>query len=137
MPTAVAVLSATLCFLSTTASFAGEKEIEKLRARSSRNGGTLQRARRTSERLSFLRSGWPHVCDYHLGKSRKSTRRGADRRRASKALWHNDIVKHFALAGIGQDNEFVGQVTADRTAFGDHRDRAQAHAGERAQVSDD
>ena len=47
------------------------------------------------------------------------------------------VAKHFALAGIGQDDEFVGQIAADRAALRHHRDRAQPHARESAQIGDE
>ena len=47
------------------------------------------------------------------------------------------VAKHLALAGVGENDEFVGQIAADRSAFRHHRDRAQAHAGEGAQIGDE
>ncbi len=47
------------------------------------------------------------------------------------------VAKHLALAGFGQDDEFVGQIAADRAAFRHHRDRTQPHPGESAQIGDE
>ena len=42
-----------------------------------------------------------------------------------------------ALAGLGQDDELVAEIPADRPRVGGHRDRLQPHARERAQVGDE
>ena len=47
------------------------------------------------------------------------------------------VTEYFAFAGVGEDNELVRKFAADRPAFGNHRNRAQPHARERAQVSDE
>ena len=47
------------------------------------------------------------------------------------------VAEHGALAGVGQDDELVAEVAADRAGVGAHRDRLQAHAGEGAQVGDE
>ena len=47
------------------------------------------------------------------------------------------VAEHLALAGVGQHDEFVGEIAADRAAFRHHRDRLQAHAREGAQVRDE
>ena len=44
------------------------------------------------------------------------------------------MAEHLALAGGGQDDEFVAEVAADRAGVGDHRDRGQAEAREGAQI---
>ena len=69
----------------------------------------------------------------------------ASRRRSSKstsASGHGEIeivavAEHFALAGVGQHDEFVGEIAADRAALRHHRDRLQAHAREGAQIGDE
>ena len=47
------------------------------------------------------------------------------------------VAKHLALAGIGEDDELVAEIAADRPGIGDHRDRLQTHAREGAQVGDE
>ena len=37
------------------------------------------------------------------------------------------VAEHGAFAGVGEDDEFVAQVAADRTGVGPHRDGGQAH----------
>ena len=44
------------------------------------------------------------------------------------------VAVDLALAGLGQDDELVAEVAADRTRIGPHRDRLQAEAREGAQV---
>ena len=44
---------------------------------------------------------------------------------------------HFALAGFGEDDEFVRQVAADRPGIGHHRDRLEPHAREGPQIGDE
>ena len=44
------------------------------------------------------------------------------------------MAEHLALAGIGQDDEFVAEVAADRPGVGAHRDRLQAHPREGAEI---
>ena len=47
------------------------------------------------------------------------------------------MAVHLALAGVGEDDEFVRQVAADRAGVGAHRDRLQAEPREGAQVGDE
>ncbi len=47
------------------------------------------------------------------------------------------VAEHFALAGVGENDELVAEVAADRAGVGLHRDRLQAEARERAQVGDE
>ncbi len=47
------------------------------------------------------------------------------------------MAKHLALAGGGQNREFVAQVAADRPGLGDHGDRLEPHAREGAQIGDE
>ena len=47
------------------------------------------------------------------------------------------VAEHLALAGRGQDDEFVGQIAADRSGLGHHRYRLQAHARESTQIGDE
>ena len=42
-----------------------------------------------------------------------------------------------ALAGVGENDEFVAEVAADRAGVGAHRDRLQPHAREGAQIGDE
>ena len=44
------------------------------------------------------------------------------------------MAEDLALAGVGQNDEFVAEVAADRAGVGAHRDRLQAHAREGAQI---
>ena len=44
------------------------------------------------------------------------------------------MAEHGALAGVGQDDELMAQVAADRPGVGAHRDRLQAHPREGAQI---
>src|SRR5262249_33556257 len=46
------------------------------------------------------------------------------------------VAKHLALAGVGQNDELMREIAADRSALSHHRNRAQAHAGEGTQISD-
>ena len=43
----------------------------------------------------------------------------------------------FALAGLGQNDEFMAEITADRAGVGAHRDRLQPHPREGAQIGDE
>jgi hypothetical protein len=47
------------------------------------------------------------------------------------------VAKHFALAGVGQNDEFMAEVAADRPGLGAHRDRLQAQPREGAQIGDE
>ena len=47
------------------------------------------------------------------------------------------VAEHFALAGLGQNDEFVAEIAADRPRFRRHRDRGQPHPREGAQISDE
>ena len=47
------------------------------------------------------------------------------------------MAEHFALAGLGEDDELVAQVAADRPGVGTHRDRLQAEPREGAQIGDE
>ena len=40
----------------------------------------------------------------------------------------------LALAGVGENDEFVAEIAADRAGLGHHRHRFQSHAGEGAQI---
>ena len=44
---------------------------------------------------------------------------------------------HFALAGVGEDDEFVREISADRAGVGAHRDRLQSEPREGAQIRDE
>ena len=44
------------------------------------------------------------------------------------------VAEDFRLAGIGQDDEFVAEIATDRAGVGAHRNSAQAHAREGAQI---
>ncbi len=52
-------------------------------------------------------------------------------------LGQSAMAEHLALAGLGQDDEFMAQVAADRPGIGAHRDRLQPHAVEGAQIGDE
>ncbi len=47
------------------------------------------------------------------------------------------VAEHLRLARLGQHQEFVAEVAADRPGLGAHRYRRQAHAVERAQIGDE
>ena len=47
------------------------------------------------------------------------------------------IIEHPALTGIGEDDELMGEIAADRAGIGLHRNGAQAHAGVGLQVGDE
>jgi hypothetical protein len=47
------------------------------------------------------------------------------------------VAEHLALAGVGEDDELVAEVAADGPGLRRHRNRAQSHARERAQVGDE
>ena len=47
------------------------------------------------------------------------------------------VAEDLALAGLGEDDELVGEIAADRAGFGDHRDRLQAEPREGAQIGDE
>ena len=47
------------------------------------------------------------------------------------------VAKHFQLAGLREDDEFVTEVAADRPELGAHGDRFESHAIEGAQVSNE
>ena len=51
-------------------------------------------------------------------------------------LLERGVVKDFALAGRGEDDEFVAEVAADRPRRGLHRHRLDAHPLEGAQISE-
>ena len=53
------------------------------------------------------------------------------------ALDQSAVAEHLALPGAGEDDELVAEVAADRAGVGAHRDRAQPHAGEGAQIGDE
>jgi hypothetical protein len=44
------------------------------------------------------------------------------------------VAEHGAFAGLGQDDELVAEVAADRAGVGAHRHRLQAHAREQVQI---
>src|SRR5690606_6471500 len=44
------------------------------------------------------------------------------------------VTEYGALAGIGQDDEFVAEITADRAGIRTHRDRGKPQAGIGAQI---
>ena len=47
---------------------------------------------------------------------------------------HVAVAKDLALAGVGENDEFVAEIAADRAGLGHHRHRFQSHAGEGAQI---
>ena len=47
------------------------------------------------------------------------------------------MTEHLALAGIGQDDEFMAEIAADRPGIGAHRDRLQPQAREGAEIGDE
>ena len=47
------------------------------------------------------------------------------------------MAEDLALAGLGQDDELVAEIAADRAGIGPHRDRLQAQAREGAQIGDE
>ena len=47
------------------------------------------------------------------------------------------MAEHLAFAGLGQDDELVAEIAADRAGVGAHRNGLQAHAGEGAQIGDE
>ena len=47
------------------------------------------------------------------------------------------VTEHFRLAGIGEDDEFMAEIAADRPGVGAHRDRFQAKPREGAQVGNE
>jgi hypothetical protein len=47
------------------------------------------------------------------------------------------VQEDLALAGVGQDDEFVAEIAADRAGGGPHRDGLQPHAREGAEVGDE
>ena len=47
------------------------------------------------------------------------------------------VAEHSGLAGLGQHDEFVAEIAADRAGLGAHRDRLQPHPREGAQVGDE
>ena len=55
------------------------------------------------------------------------------------AVGHEEIGMNVnpALAGIGEDDEFVAEIAADRPGVGAHRDRLQPHAVEGPQIGDE
>ncbi len=56
--------------------------------------------------------------------------------RAEADIGHRTVIEHLRLAGLGQHQEFMGIVAADRPAVGAHRDRLQPHPLIGAQVAD-
>ena len=46
-------------------------------------------------------------------------------------------AEDLALAGLGQDEEFMAEIAADRAGIGLHRDRLQPHPREGAQIGDE
>ncbi len=58
---------------------------------------------------------------------------GAGRRERDEIL----VAVDLALAGLGEDDELVAEIAADRPGLGDHRHRFQPHAGEGAQIGDE
>ena len=47
------------------------------------------------------------------------------------------MAEHLALAGLGEDDELVAEVAADRPGIGAHRDRLEAEPREGAQIGDE
>ena len=47
------------------------------------------------------------------------------------------IEEHLALAGVGEDQEFMAVLAADRSRLGAHRHGLQSHAREGAQIGDE
>ena len=47
------------------------------------------------------------------------------------------MAEHLALAGVGEHDELVREIAADRAALRHHRDRLQPHARKGAQISDE
>ena len=52
-------------------------------------------------------------------------------------LEESAVAEDGALAGLGEDDEFVAEVAADRAGIGAHRDRLQAQPREGAQIGDE
>ena len=53
------------------------------------------------------------------------------------ALKQRSVAEHLTLASMGEHDELVAQVAADRPGRGAHGDRLQTHARECAQIGDE
>ena len=79
---------------------------------------------------------------HRASSSRRRCRPSSRRRKVGVLAGHRQVeevavAEDLALAGLGQDDEFVAEVAADRAGVGAHRDRLQAHAREGAQIGDE
>ena len=52
-----------------------------------------------------------------------------------RKIEHVAVAVDAGFAGLGEHDELVAEVAADRSGLGAHRDRLQPHARESAQVS--
>ena len=95
-----------------------------LRQRREGGGVVLLVGRRVEARSSARRSA--------RGRRRKSMSSPGTSSSSSVA-----VAEDGALAGLGEDDELVAEVAADRAGIGAHRDRLQAHAREGAQIGDE